>query len=83
MITHEDVPSRCPRPDPELPPNLDARAQHRRRVVRFGEQWVRFAEAVVDATAENVPGGLCRENVLSLMEGAYSRGLADHGRGDI
>jgi hypothetical protein len=28
-----------------------------------------------------VPGGLCRENVLSLMEGMYSEGLADGKRG--
>ena len=57
----------------ELPPHLDARAQRRRRVARFGEAAVNEMEAKVDAMAFT-PGGLGRENVLSLMEGMYSRG---------
>ena len=59
----------------KLPPNLDARAQRKRRAARFGEEWVMLMEALVDSTARYTPGGLCRENVLSLLEGAYSRGL--------
>ena len=55
-----------------LPPNLDARAQRKRRVARFGGAVVREMEAKVDAMAFT-PGGLGRENVLSLMEGMYSK----------
>lgn len=55
-------------------PELDSRAQRQRRTQRFGAAWVREAEALVDAMAET-PGGLHRENVLSLMEGAFLRGV--------
>jgi len=34
---------------------------------------VREMEAKADAMAALVPGGLCRENVLSLMEGMYCK----------
>ena len=60
----------------DLPPHLDARAQRWRRVARFGEAVVNDMEARVDAMAL-IPGGLSRENVLSLMEGMYSRGLGE------
>lgn len=61
-------------------PGTEPRSQRKRRVARWGLAWVRRAEAKVDAL-ELVPGGLCRENVLSLMEGMYSEGLADGERG--
>jgi hypothetical protein len=69
----------CPYDD-TVHPSTEPRSQRKRRVARWGLAWVRREEAKVDAL-ELVPGGLCRENVLSLMEGMYSEGLADGKRG--
>ena len=62
------------RGDGTRPPGWVTRAERRaRRLSRFGEAEIALMEALVDAMTLT-PGGLNRENVLSLMEGSHSRG---------